>query len=406
MTSPHTFVEGAAADAALSAAKLCASSSSAPAPEFAGRVARLRARMADSGVEIAILDEIEAISWISGYGTSLNRWRCVGIPLVGEPFYVIRALDAEPCREATWIRDVRTFRDWESPMVPLGEAIGDRGLGRATIGADFNSYCLSPSRLEEMRKHLPDARIVDTGAIVNELRLIKSPLEIGYLRRAASIADKTMADVAAVCVPGNSHRDVQRIAMSRYVELGGDACLPGPISSGKGWNFLHAAPSGEPLARGDTVHVELIPRFAGYSARLMRCVAIGPEKPGLARASETLALLQDEQIAAIRPGVPARQVDAVMRDGMLKSGLRDSYDNITGYTLGLYAPQVPRTSDFTRMLHPEADWVFEENMVFHIYASAGGASMSETVLVTAEAAERLTRFPRRLIVNSPGELDV
>jgi Xaa-Pro aminopeptidase len=147
------------------------------------------------------------------------------------------------------------------------------------------------------------------------------------------------------------------------------------------------------------VHIELTPRVGGYSARIMRCAVIGSPSRALASAAERLAEIQERQINAMRPGALAAEVDAILRDGVLSAGLRDSYDNITGYTLGLYAPAGPRTSDFTRIFHPQADWRLKANMVFHMYASASGASFSETVLVTERGPERLTKLPRALIEN-------
>ena len=94
----------------------------------------------------------------------------------------------------------------------------------------------------------------------------------------------------------------------------------------------------------------------------------------------------------------ARDVDAILREGVVPADLRESYENITAYTLGLYAPQTPRTSDFTRIFTPVADWPLEAGMVFHVYASAGGAAISETVLVTPDGPERLTQSPRALLV--------
>jgi Xaa-Pro dipeptidase len=41
--------------------------------------------------------------------------------------------------------------------------------------------------------------------------------------------------------------------------------------------------------------------------------------------------------------------------------------------------------------------VIEPNMVFHMYASAGGASLSETVLIGDTGPERLTGLPRALL---------
>lgn len=369
------------------------------AKEYADRVAALRHRMEIAGVEVCLLDEIEAMTWISGYGSSLNRWRCVVIPLDAEPFFLIRALDATPCRQRTWIKDIPTYRDWEDPMPVLAAALASRGLSKATVGLDFNSYAMSVRRFESLRGALREARIVDIGPVANELRLIKSPAEVALLRRASAVADEALRRAAAVCVPGGSQRDAARVAVSTYVELGADPSPAGPISTGTGWDFLHGHLSDAPLSTGDVVHIELTPRIAGYSARIMRCVSLGRPAPSLAAAAETLIALQDEQIAALKPGALASEVDSILREGVIRSGLRPSYDNITGYTLGLYAPQTPRTSDFTRILHPGADWNVEAGMVFHIYASAGGASISETVLVSANGPERLTRFPRGLIVN-------
>lgn len=372
------------------------------AKEYADRLAALRHRMEIAGVEVALIDEIEAMTWISGYGSSLNRWRCVVIPLDAEPFILIRALDAEPCRQRTWIKDIPTYRDWEDPMPVLAAALARRGLSKAAIGLDYNSYAMSVRRFGQLRAALPEARFPDMGPAVNELRLIKSPAEIALLRRTAGVAEEALRRAAAVCVPGRSQRDAARVAVATYVELGADPSPAGPITSGTGWDFLHGHLSDTPLSPGDVVHIELTPRISGYSARIMRCVSLGPPSPALAAAAQTLIALQDEQIAALRPGAVASEVDAILREGVIRSGLRPSYDNITGYTLGFYAPQTPRTSDFTRILHPGADWRIEAGMVFHIYASAGGASISETVLVGADGPELLTRFPRGLIVNDIG----
>jgi Xaa-Pro dipeptidase len=92
-------------------------------------------------------------------------------------------------------------------------------------------------------------------------------------------------------------------------------------------------------------------------------------------------------------------VDRICREGVLKAGLRDTYDNYTGYTLGYYGALLPpRTSDFTRTFLPTADWVLEPGMVFHMYTGARGMAFSETVLVTDTGPERLTRLERRLFV--------
>jgi Xaa-Pro aminopeptidase len=367
--------------------------------EFSGRVARLRGRMREAGVDIALFDEIEAMNWLAGFGNSENRWRCVGVPLEGEPFFLIRALDASPCRQRTWITDVPTFRDWEDPLPVLAAALAKRGLQGARIGLDHGSYGMPLARFARLRQALPEARFVDVGNVIWELRLLKSPAEVALLRRAASVADAAMVRAAAACVRGATQRDAAKAAAAAFIELGADPSHPGPISAGRGWDFLHGHLEDTPLAEGDVVHIELTPRVAGYSARLMRCVVIGTPAKELEIAAGTLRDLQDRQIAAMQPGALAGDIDAILREGVIAAGLRTSFDNISGYTLGFYAQAGPRTSDFTRIFHPGAAWRLAPQMVFHMYASAQGASFSETVLVTDRGPERLTCLPRTLIIN-------
>ena len=367
--------------------------------EFATRLARVRESLARADVTLGLFDEIEAMTWITGYGNSENRWRVVGVPLDAEPFFLIRALDAGPCRQLGAIADVRTFRDWDDPIKTLAAILAERGLTRARIGLDLGSYCTPPARFAQMKAALPHAEFVDLGPLIAELRLIKSDAEIALLRRAATIADKSLLRAAKVCAPGASQREAAAAAMACFMEEGADPSAPGPISAGGGWDFLHAALEDGTLAAGHAVHIEVTPRIFGYSARTMRCVALSGPRPGQMDAASRLAGIQDAQIAAMCPGVDAREIDAILRKGVIDAGLRDAFDNITGYTLGLYAPAGPRTSDFTRCFHPEASFRLEPGMVFHMYVSAAGVSLSETVLVGETGPEILTSLPRTLLVN-------
>ena len=368
------------------------------APEYAEHLRRLRQRLEAAAVDVALFDEIEAMTWLSGYGNSENRWRCVGVPLAAEPFFVIRALDATPCRQRTWIAEVNAYADWDDPFPVLADALARRGLARACIGLDFMSYGMPLARFEALKQALPQCRFVDVGPLVWELRLHKSDAEIELLTRAAAIADEAMVRAADACRPGASQRDAARIAAAAFIERGADPGPPGPISAGRGWDFLHGHLEEGPLRSGDVVHLELTPRVAGYSARLMRCVAVGSAAPATIDAMRRLVACQDRQIAAMRPGADAAAVDAILRRGLLDSGLRESFDNISGYTLGFYAAAGPRTSDFTRIFHPKARWTLEPGMVFHMYASAAGASISETVHVRADGPRCLSRLPRELFV--------
>ena len=364
-----------------------------PREEYEERLGRLRAVMAGRRLDAVIVDTCEMLDYFTGFAVSENRYRAAVIRPEGNPVMVVRRLDEQPFLNAAWFEDRRAFADVEDPVAVVAAVVGDA----VRVGLDMHSYCMTVKRFGHLRALLPGTELVDLSDLLMPMRLRKSDAELEVMRAAASIADEAMRRAIAAAVPGASSRRAASVASGAFVELGADFGRTGPITVGRGWNFMHGKLSGEPLAEGDVLHLELVPKVRGYCARLMRPAVMGEPSPELAAAAAALVDLQDRQIAAMVPGAEARAVDAIMREGAIRAGLRRDYVNNTGYTLGYYFEQAPRTSDFTRPFTADADWRLEAGMTFHIYASAeAGVAFSETVLVTDRGPERLTGTERRL----------
>lgn len=368
-----------------------------PREEFAGRVAKARATMAEAGAELLLVDHAEFLAWLTGYTVSETMYRAAFLPREGDPWFVLRELDAGPCRDACWFADIVGFADTAEPQQAMAQEIRRRGFAQARIGADHASYGFTAATRDRFTALLPEARFVDLPQAGDLLRAVKSPAEIALIADAADIADKAMAAIAARAEPGISPRGAAAIAAACFLENGADTGETGPIVPGVGdHEFLHGVMTVQPLADGDILHVELIPKVRNYSARLMRPVLIGADRRGLSSLAERLVILQNRQISAMRAGAVASEVDAVLREAVLAERLRPTYDNVSGYTLGLYG-RTPRPSDFSRVFLPDARWRLEAGMVFHMYVSAGGLGFSETVVVEAEGGRRLTSTPRKML---------
>jgi Xaa-Pro dipeptidase len=370
-----------------------------PREEFTARAAKVRAAMAEAGAELLLVDHAEFLAWLTGYTVSETMYRAAFLPREGEPWFVLRELDAGPCRDACWFSDIVGFPDAAEPQAVMAEELRRRGFAKARIGADHASYGFTAATRDRFAALLPDVRFIDLPRAGDLLRAVKSPAEIALIAEAAGIADKAMAAIAAQARPGLSPRAAAAIAAASFLENGADTGETGPILPGLGdHEFLHGVMTADPLADGDILHVELIPKRRNYGARLMRPVLIGADRRGLSPLAERLVALQDRQFAAMRPGTLACEVDAVLREAVLAEGLRPAYDNVTGYTLGLYG-RTPRTSDFSRVFLPDARWRLEEGMVFHMYVSAAGLGFSETVVVEAGGGRRLTSTPRAMLTS-------
>jgi Xaa-Pro aminopeptidase len=354
--------------------------------EFSARLARLREAMRGQELDAVLVDDSEMLAHFTGYETSLNRYRACIVPREGTPVMVLRSLDAAPFRQQAWFDANVAVPDTEDIALAVAKALEPY----RRVGFDPSSHAMSVSTYHK----LPHARFAPVP--LRDLRLVKSAAEIARIRRAAELVDQVLGELIEAAVPGVTPRRLMARAAARLITLAADPAHIGYIAAARGWDFLHAQPEDKPLETGDVLHIELVARYRGYEARLMRCVVLGEIPPQLAQGANRLVQLQDQQIAAMKPGAVARDVDAILRAGVLAAGLRETYPNVTGYTLGYYSRQPLRSSDFTRCFLPDADWRLEPGMAFHMYTSAAGVSFSETVLVGEAGPERLTQLERRL----------
>ena len=127
----------------------------------------------------------------------------------------------------------------------------------------------------------------------------------------------------------------------------------------------------------------------------MRTIKIGHATDAERRKLDTIVAIQDAALAAVRPGAPAAEADRLYREGILGAGLRKDYTNKTFYSIGL---MMPPTGGESLEAAPGCTWIFEPGMVFHTYVLADSFGFSETIAVTEQGWERLTTYPRALIV--------
>ena len=370
---------------------------------FQPRVARLRALLVELDADLFLADHGELMAWLTGYTVSETMYRAALVGREEALWMVLRDLDAPQVGRQGWLADVEGFDDRDDPFAVVAASIRRRGFASARIVADSASYSFTVHAQSRLRAELPESVFIHRPGASDRLRAVKDGSEIDLLRRAARIADRSMERLCAGVGPGVTVRRAGALAASSYLELGADDGQVGRICRGVGaTGFLHAELDDHPLAIGEVLHAELVPRVKRYSARIMRPIAVAEIPPGPQALAERLVFHQDRQIAAMAAGAKASDVDAVLREALLHEGIRDRYANVTGYMLGIYG-RTPRSSDFSHALLPTSDWRLEAGMVFHMYTSAEGIGISDTVLVTDGGGERLTRTPRRMLVSrGPG----
>lgn len=364
--------------------------------EFLARVAKIRAHLAEAKLDALLAFAPETVTWATGFFTrGYSSYQFAIIPLDGDPIVVCRDVEAYYL-DATCVFPGRVLWTDSDDRDAVGNDAIRAALGpKARIGIELRAWPLGAGRYAAMREALPEATFVDCSAATARLRVIKSPAEIAYQRRAARAAEAGMTAGIAAAVVGTSEREMAAEICAAMIRAGSDLPGPGVLSSGERALHLHGGYSDRVLEHGDTVQLEVTPNVRHYHARFMRPMKVGAARDEDLRAVETLIAVQDRAIAAVAPGVAATVPDAIYRDGVLGAGLRETYTNKTFYSVGLLLQ--PNGGEAPEA-EPTSTWVFEPGMTFHTYVLARGFGMSETIAITDTGIERLTNFPRRLFV--------
>jgi len=367
-----------------------------PRVEFDARLARVQAALRERGLDALVGFQPETITWVTGFFTrAYSGFQFVIIPASGEPTLACRDVSAYYV-DATCAFPKRTlWSDGDDKNAFAVQTIRD-ALGESPrVGLEMGSWVLNLARFEALKAGLPRAGFVDVGDLVAVMRLIKSPAEIAYQREAARAAETGMKAAVETARVGVSERDVAAAACAAMVKAGSDYPGPGVLSSGERARHLHGGYSDRILEQGDTLQFEPTPHVRHYNARFMRTIKIGAATADERRIAEQLIGIQDRALAAVAPGVPAAAPDRIYRDGILATGLVPRYTNKTFYSVGLLMnPTDAEPLEAT----PHCTWSFQPGMTFHSYLLVGGFGFSETIAVTTQGCERLTNYPRTLLV--------
>ena len=371
-----------------------------PEEEYRERLGRVQNEISSRGLDGLVLFQPESVTWLTGFYTrGYSSFQCVLVPPAGEPLTCCRDMEAYYL-EHTGVFAPRVFwRDGDDPVGVAAAAIDALFGPTPRLGVELDAWPLTAGRFLRLFPQGAGAAIDDLSESLATLRRIKSPSEIALVRRAAGAAEAGMRAAASTARAGITERALAAAISEALIRAGSDMPGPGVLSSGERAFHLHGSYTDRGLSAGQTVQFEVLACVRHYHARFMRTIKIGRASAEDRRLAERLIRIQDDAIAAVGPGVHASVPDAIYRDGVLTAGLAERYTNKTFYGVGLLLPpsggEGPEAS-------PAAEWAFAANMTFHTYVLARDFGFSETILVTETGCERLTNYPRELIVAGTG----
>jgi Xaa-Pro dipeptidase len=367
-----------------------------PRAAYERRVGEVQRRLTelDADVFIAILPE--SVTYLTGFYTrGYAAFQIAVVPRAGEPVTVFRDVELYHFEKTSAFAGRRTWKDGEDPIDPAARVIRELAGSGQRLAFEANAWPLNLALARRMMTALPQAAWIDASSLVADMRLIKSPAEISYQRRAGRAAEAGMSAALARAAPGISERELAAAVCAAMIEAGSDVAGPGVLASGEAACHLHGSYGDRRLDRGDTVQLEVTPAVRHYHARFMRPIKLVSATDAERHAAEQLVAIQDAALAEVAPGRSVAGADQVYREGVREAGLAATYTNKTFYSIGLMFP--PRSAEPLEAA-PGSTWRFEAGMVFHTYVIAGDLGISETIAVSEKGYERLTTFDRELLL--------
>jgi len=374
--------------------------------EFTSRRARVRAALADAGLDWLIIFHPVSIHWLTGSDAkSYQEFQCLLISAQAGPLTILtREGERAEFEDDALVDEVLTFGGGENEdAVAAFEKIARaRGLTTARVGMEVPAYYLHPHDYVRLKTLLGKSLIAEPTTLVHDLKLVKSATELVYIREAARKADAAMQVFADALKEGRSELAVAgKVYESLLSADSGIAASPINLVSGERSGFSHGPPTERNLRQGDYGSVEYGATHRRYTSTIGRQFSMGAPTRRMIELYDIVRRACDACIAEIRDGVPATVPHEAAKKVISDAGYERWRVHTSGYGL---APGFPPTWGEPVHMIGGSTYTLRAGMVLSveppifIAEEKIGARIIDNVLVTNDGAELLSRFSRDLIV--------
>jgi Xaa-Pro aminopeptidase len=310
---------------------------------FADRVSRLRGRMDELGVDVALLSVGPELPWLTGYtAMPLERLTMLVLPQSGEATLVVARLEAPRVVERPDVFTLRAWDETDDPIALVARLVGPPARRVAIGDRTWARFLLA------LQDALPDAGFVRAGELVGPLRARKDPGEIEALRRAGSAVDAIAADLQAGAIPlvGRTEAEISADLGRRIIEAGHQHVNFAIVAAGENAASPHHEAGDRVVQPGEVVLCDFGGTMVdeagvGYCSDITRCVHIGDPPAEVAEAYAVLHEAQQAAVAAAVVGTPCAEVDATARRVIGDAGFGERFIHRTGHGIGVEEHEDP-----------------------------------------------------------------
>ncbi len=378
--------------------------------EHLDRQARLRLQLRDAGLDAIIVFAQESHYWLTGYDTGgFVFFQCAVVTADEQPIVLLtRRPDLIQARITSTIEDIRIWWDAEDadPSLELRGILAELGLRGKRVAIELNTHGLTGWNLWRVQNALEGfCALADDRNLIRRLRLIKSPAEIEYTRKAAEILDRSLTAVISAARPGVLDSELKAEYLRSTLADGADMPPNAPLFN-SGYRATYGRGVSEPrrIEQNDQLLVEYPVAYRRYNVKTEWTILFGDPDPRQLRMYEAARSTLERMTEIARPGCTLGEIFDMHAKGLDSAGFSAHRYGATGYAVGCTFS--PTSMDVPPMIYSGNPMPCEPGMTlfYHVMlgdAEAGlGMGVGHTLLITDGDPEVLTGLPSELTIIS------
>jgi len=346
--------------------------------------------IAKKGLDALLLSQPENLRYLSGF-TGSSGWLLISgqNSILATDFrYVEQAKGESPDFEI--IQTKQELCGW------LPGLVSDLGWHKLGFEANFISYESSHKLSEAIETKQVNLDLVPTTGIVEQLRSIKEPEELGFITKAVELADAAFEQAKAIIRPGITEKEAAW-EIEKFLRQEGSEGMPFEIivASGPNSALPHARPTEKIIRSGEPVLIDMGARISGYCSDFSRTLLLGKADKTFREIYNIVLKAQTTAIERIESGMDASQADRLARSVVEQAGYGDAFGHGLGHGVGLAVHEFPT-------LGPSSSDSLADGMVFTIepgiyLAGKGGVRIEDMVVLKNSKAKVLSKAKKDLL---------
>ncbi len=276
---------------------------------------------------------------------------------------------------------------------PMHEHIAELLASGARVG--FETHKMTDFELRKLKEAAPNVEFVPCPDYGEEIRSIKDKGEIDAIARAVRCSDLAFEAIIGKLHRGMTEREAAALLEYEMARRGSRAPAFETIAaSGIRGAMPHAEPQDIEIPDNCLMTFDFGATVDGYMSDITRTIHIGDPKRELCDLWELVFEVQQKCISEARAGMTCRELDEYQHSLFEARGMDKYIMHSLGHGVGLAIHEAPTVSK-------RSETVLSENMIITIepglyIKDIGGVRIEDTVLITRDGAQAITRAPHRV----------